>query len=100
MKSVLALAVLSAGLWAADTAPGMAQADPYRWCAEMGGGGEGGFTNCYFITREQCEATVAALTSLIEPLLIVFLGVVVGGIVMAMFLPIFKMSDIINPPGR
>jgi type IV pilus assembly protein PilC len=37
-------------------------------------------------------ATVAALTSLIEPLLIVFLGVVVGGIVMAMFLPIFQLG--------
>jgi type II secretory pathway component PulF len=27
----------------------------------------------------------------------VFLGVVIGGIVICMFLPIFKMSDIINP---
>ena len=34
---------------------------------------------------------------LIEPLLIVFLGVVVGGIVIAMFLPIFKMSELIAP---
>jgi type IV pilus assembly protein PilC len=42
----------------------------------------------------ECEATVAALTSLIEPLLIVFLGVVVGGIVMAMFLPIFQMGAV------
>jgi type IV pilus assembly protein PilC len=40
----------------------------------------------------ECEATVSALTSLIEPLLIVFLGVVVGGIVMAMFLPIFQLG--------
>ncbi len=40
----------------------------------------------------ESEATVAALTSLIEPLLIVFLGVVVGGIVMAMFLPIFQLG--------
>ena len=40
----------------------------------------------------ECDAIVAALTSLIEPLLIVFLGVVVGGIVMAMFLPIFQMG--------
>ena len=44
--------------------------------------------------------TLSGLTSLIEPLLIVFLGVVVGGIVICMFLPIFKMSDIINPPGK
>ena len=42
----------------------------------------------------ECDATVAALTSLIEPLLIVFLGVVVGGIVMAMFLPIFQMGAV------
>jgi len=42
----------------------------------------------------ECEATIAALTSLIEPLLIVFLGIVVGGIVMAMFLPIFQMGAV------
>jgi type IV pilus assembly protein PilC len=42
----------------------------------------------------EAEATVASLTSLIEPLLIVFLGVVVGGIVMAMFLPIFKLGAV------
>ena len=42
----------------------------------------------------ECEATVAALTSLIEPILIVFLGVVVGGIVMAMFLPIFQLGAV------
>jgi type IV pilus assembly protein PilC len=40
----------------------------------------------------EVDATTAALTSLIEPLLIVFLGVVVGGIVMAMFLPIFNLA--------
>ena len=42
----------------------------------------------------ECDATVAALTSLIEPLLIVFLGVIVGGIVMAMFLPIFNLASV------
>ncbi len=42
----------------------------------------------------ESEATVAALTSLIEPMLIVFLGVVVGGIVMAMFLPIFQLGAV------
>src|SRR6266850_641660 len=41
---------------------------------------------------EEIETTLSGLTSLIEPLLIVFLGVVVGGIVICMFLPIFKMS--------
>jgi type IV pilus assembly protein PilC len=49
---------------------------------------------------EEIETTLAGLTSLIEPLLIVFLGVIIGGMVVAMFLPIFKMSDIINPPRK
>ncbi|NDD39000.1 MAG: type II secretion system F family protein, partial [Verrucomicrobia bacterium] len=49
---------------------------------------------------DEIETILGGLTSLIEPLLIVFLGVVVGGIVICMFLPIFKMSEIINPPGR
>ncbi len=45
---------------------------------------------------EEIEAILDALTSLIEPMLIVFLGVVVGGIVIAMFLPIFKLSDVVS----
>ena len=45
---------------------------------------------------EEIETILGGLTALIEPLLIVFLGVVVGGIVICMFLPIFKMSEIIN----
>ena len=48
---------------------------------------------------EEIDTILSGLTSLIEPLLIVFLGVVVGGIVICMFLPIFKISEIINPPG-
>lgn len=46
---------------------------------------------------EEIETTLSGLTSLIEPILIVFLGVVIGGMVICMFLPIFKMSEIINP---
>ncbi len=42
----------------------------------------------------EADAIIASLTSLIEPMLIVFLGVVVGGIVMAMFLPIFQLSSV------
>ena len=49
---------------------------------------------------DEIETTLNGLTSLIEPLLIVFLGVVVGGIAICMFLPIFKMAEIINPPGK
>jgi type IV pilus assembly protein PilC len=49
---------------------------------------------------EEIETTLSGLTSLIEPLLIVFLGVVVGGIAICMFLPIFKMSEIVNPSNH
>ncbi|RKX34526.1 MAG: type II secretion system F family protein [Verrucomicrobia bacterium] len=42
----------------------------------------------------ESETIISSLTSLIEPMLIVFLGVVVGGIVMAMFLPIFQLSSV------
>lgn len=45
---------------------------------------------------DEIETTLSGLTSLIEPLLIVFLGVVVGGIVICMFLPIFKLSEVVS----
>jgi type IV pilus assembly protein PilC len=45
---------------------------------------------------EEIEATLSALTSLIEPLLILFLGVVVGTIVICMFLPIFKLNQAVQ----
>ena len=45
---------------------------------------------------EEIETTLSGLTSLIEPILIVFLGVVVGGMVICMFLPIFKLPEIVN----
>lgn len=61
MKFVLTLAVAAGALWAASSTPSMAQADPYRWCAEFGGGNDGGSSNCYFITRAQCEATVSGV---------------------------------------
>lgn len=49
---------------------------------------------------DEVQTTLSGLTSLVEPILIVFLGVTVGGIAVCMFLPIFKMSEIINPTGR
>ena len=45
---------------------------------------------------EEIENTLSGITSLIEPLLIVFLGVVVGGIVICMFMPIFKLSELVS----
>jgi type IV pilus assembly protein PilC len=45
---------------------------------------------------EETEIALAGMTLLIEPILIVFLGVVMGGMVICMFLPIFKLPEIVN----
>ena len=45
---------------------------------------------------EEVDNAVAALTSMIEPLLMVFLAVVVGGIVIAMFLPLIKIIETLS----
>ncbi len=45
---------------------------------------------------DEIETVLSGLTSLIEPILIVFLGVVVGGMVICMFLPIFKLSEVVS----
>ena len=45
---------------------------------------------------EEIETTLSGLTSLIEPILIVVLGVVIGGMVICMFLPIFKLSEVVS----
>ncbi len=46
--------------------------------------------------EEEVEATVDALTSMIEPLLMVFMGLVVGGMIVALYMPIFKLITIVN----
>ena len=45
---------------------------------------------------DQVDAAVSGITSLIEPLIIAFLGIVIGGIVICMFMPIFQLSTVIN----
>jgi type IV pilus assembly protein PilC len=42
--------------------------------------------------EEEVDVAVAAMTSLIEPIMMVFLGSVIGGMVVAMYLPIFEMA--------
>lgn len=46
--------------------------------------------------EEQVEVVISSLTSLIEPLVIGFLGIVVGGIVIALFLPIVSITRLIG----
>ncbi len=45
---------------------------------------------------EEVDAAVEALTSMIEPLIIVFLGVVIGGILVAMYMPMFSLADTVQ----
>ena len=49
---------------------------------------------------DEVETALSGLTSLIEPILIVVLGVIIGGMVICMFLPIFKMSEIVSGASR
>ena len=45
---------------------------------------------------DEVQAMTEALTSLIEPLLIAFLGVVIGGMVVALYMPIFSIATAVN----
>jgi type IV pilus assembly protein PilC len=44
----------------------------------------------------EVDQAVSNLTTLLEPIMIVFLGVVVGGVIIAMYLPIFKLVTVIG----
>jgi type IV pilus assembly protein PilC len=46
--------------------------------------------------EEEVDVAVSNLTSLLEPFLMIFLGVVIGGVVIAMYLPIFQMASAIH----
>ena len=43
--------------------------------------------------EEEVDQAVENLTSMIEPIIIVFLGVIIGGLVIAMYMPIFSMAS-------
>ncbi len=45
---------------------------------------------------DEVDDAVGALTSMMEPLLMVFLGTTVGGLVIAMYLPIFKLAGTVG----
>ncbi|MCC6203158.1 MAG: type II secretion system F family protein, partial [Gammaproteobacteria bacterium] len=45
--------------------------------------------------EQEVDDAVDALTSLLEPMIMAFLGVVIGGLVIAMYLPIFKMGQVV-----
>ena len=43
----------------------------------------------------EVDDMVAGLSSLLEPIIIVFLGIIIGGIVVSMYLPIFKLGQVV-----
>jgi type IV pilus assembly protein PilC len=45
--------------------------------------------------EEEVDNAVDSLSSLIEPMIMAILGVVVGGLVIAMYLPIFKLGSVV-----
>jgi type IV pilus assembly protein PilC len=45
---------------------------------------------------DEVDSAVEALTALLEPMLMIFLGVVIGGLVIAMYLPVFKLAGTIG----
>ncbi len=55
------------GILICGTLATSAQADPYRWCAEYGGGGRGGGSNCYFVTFGQCQAAISGVGGFCRP---------------------------------
>ena len=46
--------------------------------------------------EEEVDVVVANPLTILEPVLMVFLGVVVGGIVIAMYLPLFKLIQVLS----
>jgi type IV pilus assembly protein PilC len=45
---------------------------------------------------QEVEASAEALTSLIEPLMIAVIGSIIGGMIVALYMPIFKVFDLIK----
>ena len=45
---------------------------------------------------EEVDQAVENMTAMIEPFMMVFLGVVIGGLVVSMYLPIFKMAGMVG----
>jgi type IV pilus assembly protein PilC len=49
---------------------------------------------------DEVDNAVAAMTSLLEPIMIVFLAVIVGSIVIALFLPLIKLMEEVGEPDK
>ena len=47
------------------------------------------------VYEQQVDDAVDALTSLLEPLIMAVLGVIIGGLIIAMYLPIFQIGQVV-----
>ena len=45
---------------------------------------------------DEVDTAVSNLTTLMEPMVILFLGVIIGGIVVSMYMPIFQLGTVLN----
>lgn len=61
------MTIAAFGIAAACSTSDVAQADPYRWCADYTVLGGIGARNCYFMTLEQCRATVSGVGGMCVP---------------------------------
>jgi type IV pilus assembly protein PilC len=50
-------------------------------------------------SQEELDGAVGRVTTFIEPIMIVFMGVVIGGVATALLLPIFKMGQVMSGGG-
>jgi type IV pilus assembly protein PilC len=48
---------------------------------------------------EEVDVAVAALTSLLEPVIMMFIAVLLGGLVITMYLPIFSIAGAVSTDG-
>jgi type IV pilus assembly protein PilC len=63
---------------------------------ENTGGLDGMLKKVAELYEDEVDDAVANLTAMMEPLIMVVLGVILGGLVIAMYLPIFQMGSLVN----
>jgi len=63
---------------------------------ESTGGLDGMLKKVAELYEEEVDDAVANLTAMMEPMIMVVLGVILGGLVIAMYLPIFQMGSLVN----
>jgi type IV pilus assembly protein PilC len=63
---------------------------------ENTGGLDGMLTKVAELYEEEVDDAVANLTALMEPLIMIVLGVILGGLVISMYLPIFQLGSLVQ----